>query len=628
MAILSLNDIYLSYSAEPLFDHTDLAVDANDRIAVVGRNGAGKSTLLKVIEGLILPDDGRRIVQQNIRIARLEQDPPAHLELPVYSYVAKGIDLVGDNLAEFFEVSNSDNFDEFRITNLSAEIEAKQGWKYDVEIRRILSLLGLDPLKSMASLSGGWLRKVALARALVYEPNLLLLDEPTNHLDIATIEWLQDFIKNFNGAVVFISHDRSFINAIATKIIDVDRGKISSFLGNYETFVEGKREALRLEEIANADFDRILSQEEAWIRKGIKARLTRSDSRVRRLKEMRVEHKARRGKMGNVNLRIDDKELSGKIVIEAENLCLNLGGKNLVKDFSALVLRGDKIGVVGANGCGKTSFIKMLLGELTPTSGKLKIGSNLQIAYFDQYREQLDLEKTVMDNLAHGKTEVEVAGKKQHVLGYLQDFLFSPQRSRTPVKALSGGEKNRLLLARIFLRPCNLLILDEPTNDLDIETLDLLEELLTEFKATLIVVSHDRYFLDNVVTDTWYFDGSGKIEQFIGGYSDLKETLLQRELSNQAVKPIVEKVVKSSKPVVERKRKLSYKERQELDKMPLLIEELEAKIEQMEQLFGSAEYGAADADYKKNVQQDYDTTNSQLENAYSRWEELDAIEKA
>lgn len=628
MAILSLNDIYLSYSAEPLFDHTDLAVDANDRIAVVGRNGAGKSTLLKVIEGLILPDDGRRIVQQNIRIARLEQDPPAHLELPVYSYVAKGIDLVGDNLAEFFEVSNSDNFDEFRITNLSAEIEAKQGWKYDVEIRRILSLLGLDPLKSMASLSGGWLRKVALARALVYEPNLLLLDEPTNHLDIATIEWLQDFIKNFNGAVVFISHDRSFINAIATKIIDVDRGKISSFLGNYETFVEGKREALRLEEIANADFDRILSQEEAWIRKGIKARLTRSDSRVRRLKEMRVEHKARRGKMGNVNLRIDDKELSGKIVIEAENLCLNLGGKDLVKYFSALVLRGDKIGVVGANGCGKTSFIKMLLGELTPTSGKLKIGSNLQIAYFDQYREQLDLEKTVMDNLAHGKTEVEVAGKKQHVLGYLQDFLFSPQRSRTPVKALSGGEKNRLLLARIFLRPCNLLILDEPTNDLDIETLDLLEELLTEFKATLIVVSHDRYFLDNVVTDTWYFDGSGKIEQFIGGYSDLKETLLQRELSNQAVKPIVEKVVKSSKPVVERKRKLSYKERQELDKMPLLIEELEAKIEQMEQLFGSAEYGAADADYKKNVQQDYDTTNSQLENAYSRWEELDAIEKA
>ncbi|MGN1393700.1 MAG: ATP-binding cassette domain-containing protein [Succinivibrionaceae bacterium] len=620
--------MYLSYSAEPLFDHASLAIENGDRIAIVGRNGAGKSTLLKIIAGEIVPDDGRRNVQQNFRISRLPQDPPAHLDLPVYCYVAEGLSEAGKLLAEYFLANSNSNISDEELTKLSSQIEEMHAWKHDVEIRKILSLLGLSAEMNMEPLSGGWLRKVALARALVQEPDILLLDEPTNHLDIKTIEWMQEFFTNFKGAVVFISHDRAFINAVAKRIADVDRGRISVFEGNYDHYVEAKKEKLRLEEIANADFDRRLSIEEAWIRKGIKARLTRSDSRVRRLKEMRMEHKARRKTLGNVNLRLDDKELSGKIVIEAENINLNLGGKDLIKDFSTIVLRGDKIGIVGPNGVGKTTLVKLLLGELAPTSGKLKLGSNLQIAYFDQYREQLDPEQTVMDNLAHGKTEVEVAGKKQHILGYLQDFLFSPQRSRTPVKALSGGEKNRLLLARIFLKPCNLLILDEPTNDLDIETLDLLEELLTEFKATLIVVSHDRYFIDNVVTEVWYFDGSGNILENIGGFSDLKETLAKLELSETKEKNEFPKEVKVKTKVTERKRKLSFKEKKELEAIPQQIENLEQEISEMDNFFASSEYGSVTAEYRKELQQKYEQSTEKLNFLYSRWDELELLDKA
>jgi ATP-binding cassette subfamily F protein uup len=637
LAILTLNNLYLSYSDAPLFDHADLTIEENDRIAVVGRNGAGKSTLLKIIEGSITPDEVVRNERQNLRIARLEQDPPAHLDLSVYAYVARGIPVVGEYLAQFFLVSNllndginSDITDD--LNELSSFIESHEAWHFDTSIRKLLSLLNLDPFAKMSSLSGGWLRKVALAKALSYEPDLLLLDEPTNHLDISAIEWLQDFLKPFKGAVVMISHDRAFIDNVAKRIVDIDRGKISYFEGSFSDYKLAKEEALRLEKIANDDFDRILSQEEAWIRKGIKARLTRSDSRVRRLKEMRMEHKNRRARLGNVNLRIDDKETSGKIVLELENLSFKLGDRELIKNFSALVLRGDKIGIVGNNGCGKTSLIKLILGEYTDYSGKLKLGSNLNIAYFDQYREQLDPEKTVMDNLAHGKTMVEVAGKTQHVLGYLQDFLFSPQRSRTPVKALSGGEKNRLLLARIFLKPCNLLILDEPTNDLDIETLDLLEELLVEFNATLMVVSHDRYFLDNVVTDTWYFDGEGNVEEFIGGYSDLKETLKQRESiseEEEKLKKVQENTTvsknKKSFVGVERKRKLSYNEKKELDALPSRIEELETQISLFEEQFASSSYGQKTPEERKDITLQYDKATEELAKAYARWEELEEI---
>lgn len=636
MAILTLNDLYLSYSAAPLFDHADLAIEQTDRIAIVGRNGAGKSTLLKIIAREITPDEVVRNEKQNLRIARLEQDPPAHLPLSVYAYVASGIPKVGKFLAQFFLITHgldeqkdnalTDDFDE-----LSTQIEELEGWQYDIIIRRLLSLLNLDPLTPMSQLSGGWLRKVALAKALAYEPDLLLLDEPTNHLDITTIEWLQEFLQSFKGAVVFISHDRAFIDNVATRIVDIDRGRISCFPGKFARYKAEKEEAMRLEQLANEDFDRILGQEEAWIRKGIKARLTRSDSRVRRLKEMRAEHKNRRARIGNVNLRIDDKETSGKIVLELENLSFKLGDKELIRNFNALVMRGDKIGIVGNNGCGKTSLIKLILGEYTDYQGKLKLGSNLQIAYFDQYREQLDPEKTVMDNLAHGKTMVDVAGKQQHVLGYLQDFLFSPQRSRTPVKALSGGEKNRLLLARIFLKPCNLLILDEPTNDLDMETLDLLEELLVDFKATLIVVSHDRYFLDNVVTETWYFKGDGSVEEFIGGYSDLKEALTARAVQEQAKSEEDTSINNSTKQNkktlvgIERKRKLSFNEKRELERLPERIQELEQQIADFESLFASSAYGQKSASDIKEITQNYNEANEELTRSYTRWEELEAI---
>ncbi len=634
MALVTLDNIYLSYSDAPLFDHASLAIEEKDRIAIVGRNGAGKSTLLKIIEGLIKPDDGRCIVQQGVRIARLEQDPPAHLDLPVYCYVAEGIPGIGSLLSRYYILINAaDGSDtSAELAEISCALDRDEGWHYDTEIYRLLNLVGLAPETMMSSLSGGWLRKVALARALVSSPDLLLLDEPTNHIDIKSIIWLQDFIASFRGAVVFISHDRSFINEVASRIADVDRGRISVFEGNYDAYVQAKQEALRLEEIANADFDRRLSIEEAWIRKGIKARLTRSDSRVRRLKEMRREHKERRARLGNVRMRIDDKEMSGKIVLEAENLCFNNGEKDIIRDFSTIVLRGDKIGVVGANGVGKTTLIKMILGQLQPTSGRLKLGSNLKIAYFDQYREQLDPEKTVMDNLAHGKSEVDVAGRKQHVLGYLQDFLFSPQRSRTPVKALSGGEKNRLLLARIFLHPCNILILDEPTNDLDIDTLDLLEELLANYQATLIVVSHDRYFIDNVATDTWYFDGSGKIFENVGGYTDLKETLARMELSNAGERKTggAEPVKKQepAQPPRERKRKLSFKEARELEQLPQEIENTDARIQEIEGIFVGADYGTSSEDYRKEIQQEYNSLTEKLEHLYQRWEELEKINNA
>ncbi len=632
MAIFSLHQAYLSYSDAPLLDHIELQIEPGERLCLVGRNGAGKSTLLKVIAGDIPLDDGRRIHLQDLKIARLEQDPPQSSQQSVFDYVAEGLSGVGALLQHYHlqSIAVAQDASEQNIRTLSRlqeELDHLNGWQFDTRIRQVLSMLNLDPEASLQQLSGGWLRKVAFARALASAPDLLLLDEPTNHLDIAAIDWLESFLAEFKGAIVFISHDREFIHRLATRIIDLDRGQISSWPGNYDQYLAGKEEALRVEELQQAEFDKKLAQEEVWIRQGIKARRTRNEGRVRALKALRRERQERRDVQGTARLQVDEAQRSGKLVFEAEHLGFDIAERTLINDFTFQVLRGDKIALIGPNGCGKTTLIKLLLGQLQPMRGSLRCGTKLDVAYFDQYRQQLDPDKTVVDNLAEGKSEVEVAGRRRHVLGYLQDFLFEPKRALTPVRALSGGEKNRLLLARLFLKPCNLLILDEPTNDLDIETLELLEDLLAEYQATLLLVSHDRRFIDNTVTHSWYFEGDGRITEYVGGYGDLM-------VSRQQMKPAVipskaQKTAESAQtPSVAKKgRKLSYKLQMELDALPSRLESLEQQLTDYQQQVNSADFFSQGNDETQKVLAALQACEDELETAFLRWEELEAMKQ-
>ncbi len=632
MAIFSLHQAYLSYSDAPLLDHIELQIEPGERLCLVGRNGAGKSTLLKVIAGDIPLDDGRRIHLQDLKIARLEQDPPQSSQQSVFDYVAEGLSGVGALLQHYHlqSIAVAQDASEQNIRTLSRlqeELDHLNGWQFDTRIRQVLSMLNLDPEASLQQLSGGWLRKVAFARALASAPELLLLDEPTNHLDIAAIDWLESFLAEFKGAIVFISHDREFIHRLATRIIDLDRGQISSWPGNYDQYLAGKEEALRVEELQQAEFDKKLAQEEVWIRQGIKARRTRNEGRVRALKALRRERQERRDVQGTARLQVDEAQRSGKLVFEAEHLGFDIAERTLINDFTFQVLRGDKIALIGPNGCGKTTLIKLLLGQLQPMRGSLRCGTKLDVAYFDQYRQQLDPDKTVVDNLAEGKSEVEVAGRRRHVLGYLQDFLFEPKRALTPVRALSGGEKNRLLLARLFLKPCNLLILDEPTNDLDIETLELLEDLLAEYQATLLLVSHDRRFIDNTVTHSWYFEGDGRITEYVGGYGDLM-------VSRQQMKPAVipskaKKTAESAQtPSVAKKgRKLSYKLQMELDALPSRLESLEQQLTDYQQQVNSADFFSQGNDETQKVLAALQACEDELETAFLRWEELEAMKQ-
>lgn len=638
MSLINLTNAYLSFSDAPLLDHIDMSIEVNERVCLVGRNGAGKSTLLKVLNKEVPLDEGQIVYENNVVVSRLQQDPPRDVQGNVFDFVAEGLQEQAQLLKDYHELSHRveqepSESNLAKLAKMQEQLDHQNGWQLENRIRNVISSLSLDSEAQLSSLSGGWLRKAALAKALVCQPTVLLLDEPTNHLDIETIKWLEEFLKSFNGSIVFISHDRSFIRQMATRIIDLDRGKIASWSGNYDNYLLGKEEALRVEELQNAEFDKKLAQEEVWIRQGIKARRTRNEGRVRALKAMRQEYSERRKVMGSAKMQIEEALRSGKIVFELENVTYQVDDKLLVNDFSVQVLRGDKIALIGPNGIGKTTLLKLMLGNLTPTSGSVHCGTKLEVAYFDQYRLELDPEKTVMDNLAEGKQEVMVNGRSRHVLGYLQDFLFPPKRARTPVRALSGGERNRLLLAKLFLKPSNLLVLDEPTNDLDIETLELLEELVNDYQGTVLLVSHDRQFVDNVVTQCWFFEEKGHIGIYAGGYADA----LQQQQQAQPVK--VSTVNSSQQPkkesntvnnqnkesAVKKKVKLSYNEQRELAQLPSKIEQLEIAIADLQAQIGQSDFFNQPHDITGPILQSLSDKEAELEAVFERWEQLEAL---
>ncbi|WP_105198888.1 ATP-binding cassette ATPase Uup [Pseudoalteromonas sp. T1lg10] len=634
MDLIRITNGQLAYGTHPLLDGANAVIEQGERVCVVGRNGAGKSTFLKVLSGDVLLDDGDINQIGELKIARLEQDPPRDSDGTVFDYVADGLPALARLLKEFHNLNaalavNADDDKALeRLANISAEIEAKDGWRFESKIKLVLGQLQLDADALLATLSGGWLRKVALAKALVGEPDLLLLDEPTNHLDVASVQWLEQFLKEFKGAIVFISHDRAFIRALATRILDLDRGLLVSYPGDYATYLERKAHDLKVEEQQNAEFDKKLAEEEAWIRQGIKARRTRNEGRVRALKSLRQERKQRIEQVGKVDLNIETAARSGKLVAEAQHLCHAFGDKVIVDDFSTLLMRGDRVGLVGPNGVGKTTLLKLLFGQLQPNSGKLKQGVNLEIAYFDQYRAKLDEEASVQDNVADGKQEVQIGGRSRHVLGYLQDFLFPPKRARTPVKALSGGEKNRLLLAKIFLKPSNVLVLDEPTNDLDIETLELLEEIVNQYQGTVLIVSHDREFIDNTCSSVWGFDGEGKITEVVGGYSDYEAYRQQILAAEEAAKKQAQKATLDTPKAVKQKsaNKLSYKHKRELEQLPNQVEELEEAIDSLQQEVNSSDFFKQDNEITNAKLNLLAELESKLEAAFARWEELEELQ--
>ncbi|GME33476.1 ABC transporter ATP-binding protein [Pantoea agglomerans] len=634
MSLISIHGAYLSFSDAPLLDNTELHIEENERVCLVGRNGAGKSTLMKIINGEQPLDDGRIIYETDLVVARLQQDPPRNITGSVYDFVAEGVEEQAEHLKAYHAISHvvmddpSDkNLNE--MARLQSILDHQNLWQLESRIHDVLEQIGLQPDTELSSLSGGWLRKAALGRALVSNPRVLMLDEPTNHLDIETIDWLETFLKNFSGSIVFISHDRSFIRNMATRIVDLDRGKLVSWPGNYDLYLEGKEEALRVEEMQNAEFDRKLAQEEVWIRQGIKARRTRNEGRVRALKALRREHSERREVMGKANMQVGEASRSGKIVFELENVDYAVGGKTLVKDFSTQVQRGDKIALIGPNGCGKTTLLRLMLQQLKADHGRVHSGTKLEVAYFDQHRAELDPDRTVMDNLAEGKQEVLVNGKPRHVLGYLQDFLFHPKRAMTPVRALSGGERNRLLLARLFLRPSNLMILDEPTNDLDVETLELLEELIDGYQGTVLLVSHDRQFVDNTVTECWIFEGNGEIGTFVGGYHDAQQQrAAYRQHRSAAPSKATATTAKPAAEKSEAKRnvnKLSYNLARELEQLPQKLEQLEARIGELQAKMSHPDFFSQAHDQTQPVLDNLAQAEQELETAFARWEELESL---
>jgi len=631
MPLITVQNVDYSVGGPLLLENVELSIEPGERIALIGRNGAGKSTLMKLLAGEIHADDGEIRREGNVRIARLEQEVPPGATGTVFDVVADGLGELGHWLAEYHHLTHADTYDADAVADVQTKIEAANGWGLDQRVTETLERLSLDGEGLFSGLSGGMKRRVLLARALVSSPDLLLLDEPTNHLDIEAIDWLEQFLKSWQGALLFVTHDRRFLRALATRIVEIDRGQVTSWPGDWNNYVRRREERLHAESQENARFDKLLAQEEVWIRQGIKARRTRDEGRVRRLKAMRNERQARRDTVGNVRMEFAQSEASGRKVVEAKDVSFDYGGRIMLDDISTTIFRGDRIGLIGPNGSGKTTLLKVLLGDLQPTAGEVREGSKLQIAYFDQYRATLREDWNAIENVAEGREYVEVGGKQKHIIGYLQDFLFTPERARAPITRLSGGERNRLLLAKLFAQPSNLMVMDEPTNDLDVETLELLEELLGDYPGTLLLVSHDRDFLDNVVTSTLVMEGNGRVGEYVGGYSDWlrqrpvasigasKGTLVAKGAGAKSEPEPVAPTPVAAAP----KRKLSYKDARELEQLPLKIEQLETRLAELTAQMNQPAFYQRDAAAINAHNATLAQTQVELDAAFARWAELD-----
>ncbi|KAA3626895.1 MAG: ATP-binding cassette domain-containing protein [Proteobacteria bacterium] len=625
MSLIRLRDIDLTIGNQIVLDRVALNVEQGERIALVGRNGAGKTTLLRIIEGALAADSGERVADPSVRIARLEQEVPRSAAgRNVFDVVADGLGEIGTLIQRHHDLSHAlASGDETALAKLDRvhhALEAAGGWLLNQRVEATLSRLKLDPDTPFDSLSGGQRRRTLLARALVIEPDVLLLDEPTNHLDLTTIEWLEQELLKFNGTVIFVTHDRVFLQHLATRIVEIDRGWLTDWPGDYANYLRRREERLAAKQAEQARFDKKLAAEEVWIRQGIKARRTRNEGRVRALERMRQERGQRRNLVGNARLHIAEAERSGRSVIEAEGISFRYDGTTLFSNFSTTILRGDKIGIIGPNGCGKSTLLRVLLGDLQPTGGTVKHGTRLEIAYFDQFRAQLEEERSVIDNVAHGSERITLGGQSRHIISYLQDFLFTPERARSAVRSLSGGERNRVLLARLFTQPANVLVLDEPTNDLDVETLELLEERLTEFGGTVLLVSHDRALLDNVVTSTMVFEGDGELREYVGGYEDwLRQRKAQATGSTRTANSAP--VVKSATAAA---RKLSYKEQRQLDQLPGRIESLETEQASLHQQLGDPALYREQSANVTLLQQRLSVIEEELALAYQQWEALES----
>ena len=635
MAYITLRDVHLAFGGPALLDGANFNLERGERVCLIGRNGEGKSTLLKLIEGSLLPDTGEVSIQNGLTVSMLAQDVPMDSG-KVADIVADGAGEAATVLKDYHEASDACVLGDMeacdRMGMLQHKLDQLDGWALENKVNTILGKMGLDPNADLADLSGGRKRRVLLARALLTQPDVLLLDEPTNHLDVESIEWLEKFLLDQNNlTLLFISHDRSFVDSIATRIVELDRGVLRGYEGNYSRYLDLKAQQMEAEEKQNALFDKKLAEEEAWIRQGIKARRTRNEGRVRALKTLREESKARRSQQGKVSMATQEANRSGKLVFEIEHLRVSYNEQPLIKDFSAIVLRGDRIGLVGDNGVGKTTLIKAILGEIEH-GGSVKTGTQLEIAYFDQLRNALDLEKTVMANVSEGSDFVDVNGNRRHIYSYLQDFLFSPERARTPVKALSGGERNRILLAKLLLKPSNLIVMDEPTNDLDMVTLELLEEMLSEYKGTLLLISHDRAFMDNVVTSTWVFDGKGNIDEYIGGYQDYLEQRPDQKVVDQKsdVKKAQAKAEAEAAALAAttpKKVKLSYKDQRELEQLPAEIEKLEKEQAELSTKLADGSWFVSNADAATKASQRLAEIEELLLEKLERWDTLENLSK-